>query len=318
MKISSQNRAYYFIQDFFRLVFCSILFLSFNLYANEQKTRISVLYPESSKSSEALYQTIIKGMKTDQSSTLLIHQFKTKQNIQSIEVLVNNDNSQLLVLLGTAGANLSKKLSLNIPIVTGAHMLMQNNQSGISLSADPQQLFSALTKIRPSIKKINVIYNQKNNGWLIEKAKNAAEIFNLEVVAIPSEKIKYSAKELKKITANINPKTEAIWLPYDPIVPTKHLLPDLLKNAWNKNLIIFSGNPYHVQQGTLFALFPDYTRLGKQLIDLCYKGIAKQDTKTPQASIYLNSAINIRTASHLGIHLSNDEKENYQMIFPKN
>lgn len=295
-----------------------------NLAANEQNIKISVVYPDSSKRAEVLYKTIIKGMSFNKSITLSVHPFSAKQDALAIQQLIINDQSALLVLLGTKAVNLRHQFSLNIPIITGAHMLIKNNQLGISLSADPQQLFSQLKTVQPMIKKVNVIYSEENNGWLIEYAKIAAKSYNIEVNAIQSQKIQNSGAELKKIIKQIDAKTEAIWLPYDPIVPTKKLLPELLKNAWNKNLLVFSGNPYHVQQGTLFALFPNYNQLGKQLVELSLQSLNQkyrlnqQSNLAPQPSKYLNSAINIRTASHLGIHLSNEEKENYQMIFPKN
>lgn len=101
------------------------------------------------------------------------------------------------------------------------------------------------------------------------------------------------------------------------VLPIKPLLPELLKKSWQKNLIIFNGNPYHVQQGVLFAMFPNYSKLGQQLIDLAIRKIDKNGSICFETSQYLNSAINTRTVSYLGVVLPSSEKRSYKMLFPK-
>jgi len=109
---------------------------------------------------------------------------------------------------------------------------------------------------------------------------------------------------------------DAIWLVLDPVVPVKALLPELLKVAWKKRLVVFSGNPYHVKRGTLFALYPDYSGLGHQLIDLVLLEIKSGVAVRHQVSRSLNSAINVRTASHLGAKTKNIDASSFSLIFP--
>ncbi len=280
--------------------------------------RIGVLYPQSSKRASQLYKTIIQSMQKHRKIKLFSRQLSADDKNENIQQWVRDKKIQALILLGKKGLQFSLKLTLTIPVLSGAHMETLPGQSAVTLRADPLQLFDKLKKLKPKISTIHVVYNEKNSGWLIRKAKSAARKMGLKINATETNTLQASAQALKTLVKNIDADREAIWLPYDPILPVKPLLPDLLKQSWQKNLIIFSGNPYHVQQGVLFALFPDYSKLGEQLVDLALNKIHKNGSVMVEVSQYLNSAINIRTATHLGILLSSVDKDNYKMVFPKN
>ncbi len=280
--------------------------------------RIAVLYPEAGKRANQLYITIIKSMREHSTAQIQTRTFSANENPADIQQWLSDEKTQLVILLGKKGLKFSTQLSLDIPMLTGAHMAIKANQSSVSLTADPQQLFKQLKKLQPNIKTVNVIYNETNSGWLMKQAQLAANKNQLTLNAIQADDMQASGPALKSLIHSLNPGEDAIWLPFDPILPVKPLLPDLLKKSWDKNLVIFSGNPYHVQQGTLFALFPDYTKLGPQLIDFALKKLKSTEKIYFEPSRYLNSAINVRTASHLGIQISSLQKDNYKMVFPKN
>ncbi len=295
---------------------CLLILITTPLQAISEQ-RIAVLYPEASSRASQLYNTIIKSMKQRNNVQIHSRAFSTDDSIADIQQWLADEKSQAVVLLGKKGMQFGTKLSLNIPIISGAHMQVQPNQSSVSLNADPQQLFEKLKKLQPDIKTVHVIYNDANSGWLIKQAQAAAHKNNIILNAIQANSMQDSGQALKQLVQKLDARKDAIWLPYDPILPVKPLLPDLLRKSWDKNLIIFSGNPYHVQQGTLFALFPDYSKLGPQLIGLALNKLKKTDTIYFEPSRYLNSAINVRTASHLGIQVSSVQRENYKMVFPK-
>lgn len=281
------------------------------------KPRIAVLYPEAGKRASQLYSSIIRSMQKNKLVQIQTRTFTSEPNTDEIQQWLADKKVQAVILLGKKGMNFASKLTLNIPIISGAHIQVQANQSSVSLTADPQQLFKKLKKLQPAIKNIHVIYNEKNSGWLIKQAQQAARKHHIKLNAIQADNMQASGPALRHLALSLNAREDAIWLPYDPVLPIKPLLPDLLRKAWDKNIVIFSSNPYHVQQGTLFALFPDYSKLGTQLIEFTFKKLKSGDKKTLEPSRYLNSAINIRTASHLGIQLSSLQKRNYKMVFPR-
>jgi ABC-type uncharacterized transport system substrate-binding protein len=300
-----------FVRGFILPVFCT-----FSLVANSNQ-RIAVVYPESSARVNQMYSRIITNMQQHDSVDIQSRSFSIKDSAPDIQQWISEQKSQAVIFLGKKGLRFSLKLSLDIPVITGAHVGVLSSRSAVSLTAEPEQLFHQLKSLKPNIKTVYVIYNETNSGWLIKKAKLAAKKNQLKLNAIETDTIQASGLALKNTLQNIDTHNSAIWLPHDPILPIKPLLPDLLKKSWQSNLILFSSNPYHVQQGVLFALFPDYSKLGKQLLDLALNKINNNSPVQFQASRYLNSAINIRTASHLGIQLSNVQKKHYKMVFPK-
>lgn len=92
-------------------------------------------------------------------------------------------------------------------------------------------------------------------------------------------------------------------------------MPMILAEAWNKQLVIISNNPGHVSKGALFSLYPDNTGLGESLAEL-----AKTTATTQRDNVSLlrnvQSAVNIRTAEHLGIHFNNQDKRSFSLLFP--
>ena len=274
-----------------------------------------MLYPESGSRVSQLYKSIILGM---QNNGVSIQSRKLTANASAddIQQWLNDQGSKAVILLGKQGQEFSRQLDVAIPVVTGAHVGVQADRSAVTLAADPQQLLRLLKQLKPDIRRVHVIYNKANSGWLIAKARRAAKKSRIRLNAIEADSMLASGQALKQVINQAEASRDAIWLPLDPILPVKPLLPELLKTAWEKNLIIFSGNPYHVQQGTLFALYPDYTELGRQLIELALREIKKNGQARHEPSRYLKSAINTRTASHLGIHVGSQKIKSFNMVFP--
>lgn len=280
-----------------------------------QPVRIAVLYPESSSRVSQIYESIIRGMQQN-GVELSSRELRRDASASDIQQWLNGQKSQAIILLGKQGLQFSEKLHVAIPVITGAHVGVKADRSAVTLAADPAQLLRMLKKLKPDIRRVNVIYNEDNSGWLIGRARIAAKRVGFRLNAVKADSIRESGLALKQIIQQAKPGLDAIWLPLDPVFPVKLLLPELLKTAWDKDLVIFSGNPYHVQQGTLFALYPDYNDLGRQLVELALYEINKTGAVHHEPSRYLKSAINLRTAAHLGIRTKNINVDAFNLIFP--
>ena len=278
-------------------------------------SRIAVLYPEAKGRVAQLYATIIKGMQADGVSIQSRALSADTQN-DDINKWLWEEGSQAVIMLGKQGQRFSQQLNLDIPVITGAHVSIQADRSAVTLAADPEQLLSVLKQLEPGIRRVHVIYSETNSGWLIERARRDARKKGIELNAIRADTIQASGQALRDVLESATAQGDAIWLQLDPVLPIKPLLPEMLKVAWEKNLIIFSGNPYHVQQGILFALYPDYKQLGRQLVELSMHKISKKGQARHEPSRYLKSAINTRTASHLGIQVSNSTINDFNLVFP--
>ena len=134
----------------------------------------------------------------------------------------------------------------------------------------------------------------------------------------------YKAQNLRKavgyyrqIFSQADGRSDALWLPQDPTtVEDSSILPLVLQDSWNNNLAVFSSNFGYVQRGVLFSLYPDNAGLGKSLAtlaqDMLTLGENGRHGLMPLRDV--QSAVNSRTAKHLGIDTS--RLKNFDKLFP--
>jgi hypothetical protein len=72
-----------------------------------------------------------------------------------------------------------------------------------------------------------------------------------------------------------------------------------------------------VAKGALFALYPDYPAMGRQLVERAKRQAARPSLSGPEASEHLRGAFNTRTASHLGIAPSGRVLNSFDRTFPE-
>jgi len=283
----------------------------------EQSINVSVLYPDTSVTHSRLYQTIIDGMVTDSNINIMRKGFGKNTPVNDIHKLITDNNSHAAIILGKQGRELSQKLNIDIPVITGGHILADKDRASVSLAADPARLFQMLKQLQPDTQRVIVIHSAINTGWMIKQAEVAAKEMGLQLLKHNLEHREDISVLFKSILNEARSGRDAIWLPLDPAIPTREILPHLLKMAWEKNLTVFSNNPVDVKKGILFAMYPDYSNMGKQLLELVRTRLQNRDNASPEASRYLNAALNTRTASHLGISVDKQLQSNIKLIFPR-
>lgn len=285
--------------------------------AARAETRIGVLYPESTPAFAKLYQIIISGMEQVSDARVQSRAVSEKDSLGSLKAWLATNQSQVVICLGDVPASLSAPLAGDIPLIRGGAALNDNNTPGVSLASSPNQLFSRLKLLKPDVERVFVVYKPQATGWLLAAGKAAARDHGLELIASPSEDIQQAAAAFARILQQARPGKDAIWLTLDPVVPVNVLLPVLLREAWDKQLVLFSNNPLDVSKGALFALYPDYPAMGKQLAERAKRQLGKNPPASPEASEYLNGALNSRTASHLDIGLTGRQQQAFQRVYPE-
>ncbi|MEN6586196.1 MAG: ABC transporter substrate binding protein [Sulfuricella sp.] len=281
------------------------------------ETRIGVLYPESTPAFQKLYQTITSGMGQAADVRVQSRAVSEKDSVDKVKSWLASGQCQVVISLGNLPAALTGPLAADLPLIYGAGALNDNNIPGVSLASSPDKLFSKLKQLKPDVERVYVVYRPQATGWLLSAGKAAARERGLELIATPSDDIQQAGAAFAQILQQTRPGKDAIWLTLDPVVPLNQMLPVLLREAWDKQLVLFSNNPLDVSKGALFALYPDYTAMGRQLAERAKKQLGKNPLSSPEASEHLNSALNTRTASHLGIVLSNQLQQSFQQFYPE-
>lgn len=286
------------------------------------ESEVAVLYPDVREPYRSVFLEIVNGVEEGLGASVAQYAVPDRLDPQGLSAWISSTSPKVVIALGTRALYAAK--TLNPPdggIIVGAVMSEPegaNGFSGISLTPDPHALFDRLRQLSPSVRQVSVIYSPHQNAWLIDLARDAAKARGLKLEAFPTRNLREAAATYREILRRAGP-TDAIWLPQDPItVDEQAILSSILKEAWDRNVVVFSSNPAHVRRGALFSLFPDNSGLGRSLARMArerlYRPGAAQSGMTPLHDLLI--AVNVRTAEHLGLSFSARELRRFDLVFP--
>jgi putative ABC transport system substrate-binding protein len=279
--------------------------------------RVAVLYPNLTGSYRQIFDNIIEGIQKTPGVTVLSQAVPNNPDPNAVGAWLARERADAVIALGQRGYELAKKLPTARPIVVGAALFSPNGVSGISLAANPAQFFQRLGTLTPPVERVFVVYSERNSGWLIPLAVQAAERYGIELVALPAEDMRGAVRHYHNILQEVRDLRDAIWLPLDNVAPDKTILPLVLEAAWKKRLVVFSNNPSHVQKGALFSLFPDHHAMGRRLAEMALQRIGSEDFSPGVVPLdELKVAVNLRTASHLGMLYAPGVRRSFALVFP--
>ena len=296
-------------------LFCLILILPASPAWAEEN--ISILYPEVSAPYDAIFNKIIAGIGSQQ--TLQIHplSLKKEDSESRLKKHLIKTNPKAIIALGKRGTLAAENLQSKLPTVYGALPYIPDGKTGISLSADPQQQFKTLKSIAPQITTLSVVFSPAANTWLISLAEAAAKQYGLTLKTFPVENLREAMLQYREILRTSSNKTDAIWLPLDPVSANdKVVLPMLLQEAWDRDLVIFSSKPTDVQRGVLFSMYADNFGMGQDLANLLVKRLRGETVPPVSPVTTLLIAVNLRTAAHLGFNFTPQQQRRFDLTFP--
>jgi putative ABC transport system substrate-binding protein len=284
---------------------------------------VAIVYPEVRAPYRAIFLEIARGIEQELGTTAN-HYLLTDRRYPIDDLIGNMKNAQIdvVVTLGRAGLAVAKPLSAAFPVVIGATMIrpdeVPRGLSGISLTPAPEALFLHLKRLAPDTQDVTVIYDPQQTAWEIDYATRAAREVGFNLIARPSENLRSSSELLQHVLIQIKDNSIALWLPRDnDAMDEQSLLSEVLKQAWDKNFVVFSSNLDHVRKGALFSLYPDNFGMGRSLARLAVqklqRGASSNETIKPLTDLLV--AVNMRTAEHLGLHFSNQTQREFAMVF---
>jgi putative ABC transport system substrate-binding protein len=126
-------------------------------------------------------------------------------------------------------------------------------------------------------------------------------------------------RRYQEVLGALNPKRDALWLPQDTTtVDESAVMPLVLRESWDRNLLVFSSNVGHVRRGVLFSLFPDNVEIGRFLASAAMTSLQAGGTppRGIQALKQVRTAVNTRTADHLRLDLRASQQR-IHLVFPE-
>ncbi len=281
--------------------------------------KIAVIYPDVAEPYRSAFSLIIDGIEDTVRSRVASFPVGADVNPKVLADELRRREIRVVITLGRNSLKLLSGLESELGVVAGGVVNLPEaearNLSVFSLSPDPALLFDRLKVLLPHAKKVYVVYDPRQNAWLIRLASDAAKSRGLELVALEASDIKTAARYYQEYFASADPKKDALWLPQDATtVEETSILPMILDEGWKRAFPIFSSNLAHVRRGALFALYPNNFQLGRSLAGAALgKGSANAESRTAPLRDVL-SAINVRTADHLGIAYKS--QQGFDTTFP--
>lgn len=291
-----------------------------------QTPATAVIYPDIREPFRSVFMNIIKGISDSLGGNIETRALSSTATTAEVLAWARQINPRTVVTLGNQAYTMADALSREVPVVIGAINvspgLLSGPHYGISLNPDPASLFQRLKIIAPGVKRVLVVYQREQDGWMIEKAAKPAQELGIALQASAVETLSEAANKYREILNNQAIETDALWLPQDSAVMDEQaMLPVILKEAWDKRLIVFSSNPSFVKRGVLFALYPDNYNMGRSLGDMARRIQAPGYRDDPGAQRMeslrdLLIAFNVRTAAHLGIKYTRGDLNGFDLVFP--
>lgn len=262
---------------------------------------LTVVYPQVKAPYNEIFEQIIRGIEHQQQDGLQLYPLDGKSPLENTAKELSRDPSNLVIALGKSGYQVAQKIQQTNNVVVSALPLQPAGLAGISLLTDPKVLFTSLKMLAPAIKKVHVVYSDPSR-WMIQIAVAQASDFGIEVIAEEVKDLKDAVKTYQDLLQNIDPASNAVWLPFDAITANEQvILPQVLELAWERNIVLFSSKPEHAKRGALFSTFPDHFELGRELVILVQQLQQGKAAATVVPLQQVQLAVNLRTAAHLGM-----------------
>lgn len=284
---------------------------------------IAVLYPDIGEPYRSVFSKIIEGIEENSQSKVSSYAVGNNFNVQSISDELKRQDIRIVIALGRNGLKAASALDKEIGVVAGGVISAPEselrNGTILSLAPDPALLFARLKALSPKTQRVFVVFEARQNAWLIKLAREAARNQGIELVAQEAGDLKTALGIYQNIFASADARRDAVWLPQDSTTVDESLvLPLVLQESWNKGVPVFSSNVSHVKRGALFALYPNNMELGRNLAASAI-GMANGNQATrgvlPLRDVL--TAFNTRTASHLGLAPSSAQQKGFDLLFPE-
>ncbi|WP_373986854.1 ABC transporter substrate-binding protein [Duganella sp. BuS-21] len=291
------------------------------LQASLNKGSIAVVYPNVEEPFRSAFLAMIQGIEDRIKFKVRAYPVDPKADTVELNSTLKRSGTKVVIALGRQGLNATAGFDREISVLAGGVLLLSESENvmGISMTPDPAMLFSRLRVLLPELRRIVVVYNPQKSDWLIRLAREAARAQNIELSAHVAGDLASAAKLYSQLIASADNRHDAIWLPHDSTtVEESTILPLVLRESWNSNLPLFSSNVLHVKKGALFAMLPDNVELGRTLAASAMGVIAGEVRRRPLVPLReLQTAINLRTASHIGLNLGALQQRSFDFVYPQ-
>lgn len=281
---------------------------------------LSVLFPEVREPYRSVLEEIITGIQ--EGSRWSVHRVSITEPIEpAIKSIRRSGVCDGVVGLGREGFEAAMAFVGKRPVIAGAVVIAPGDISAVptvSLVPDARELFERLVHFIPRIRSVTVVVDPTQNRLMIEQASRDAEAMGLELEILEAKSLRKAMVAYRDVLDHLDPDSEALWLLQDSTtVDRRNVLPFVLKRAWIRGIAVFSSQPAYVKNGVLFSVYPDNLELGRRLGELARQCVVESCTPNRVMPLRsLRTAVNLRTADHLGLEIDPRRDHYVDLTFP--
>ena len=287
------------------------------------KGGIAVIYPDLGEPYHSIFANIIEGIEEKAKVRVRHYPIGPNADTADLNIQLKRNGTKVVIALGRQGLQTASSLDRDIAVVVGGVLSVSEvdnrHMTGVSLTPDPALLFARLKSLLSGVKRVMVVYDPQRNDWLIKLARDAAKAQGLELVAYEARDLASAARLYETAFAAADNRRDAVWLPQDATtVDEGTILPLVLKESWNRGVPVFSSSFLHVKKGALFALYPNNVELGRSLANSALSVLAGDPGKRGVLPLRdVHTAVNLRTANHVGLTIGYQQQRTFDSIFPE-
>lgn len=195
-------------------------------------------------------------------------------------------------------------------MVLNPEKITDSNESvcGISLDIPSNIMMQIFSRAFPSLSRIGLLYDPKNNSEFVRLATAEAAIQDLNIIPIEIS----MRKEIPSVLKANWGKIDALWLIPDRTIITESLVRYIIKEAISNGVAVFGYNRFFYKNGAALCYILDYAEIGKKTAQLSMAMLngALCEKLMPAYEIWYNP----RILKILGIDMAMDSSSNIKII----
>jgi len=260
------------------------------------------------------YEESVKGFrKLLQDSGLAlsveVHQLKGDESRAHAAARTAADRkSSLLFAVGTLAVQAARREASSIPLVAGmiltaGELKNAGNATGVVLELPLETEMEWMRRLLPEIRTVGVLYSPALNQSRVSEAARVASQYGL---VLQSRRID-SPRDLPSELERLASQADVLWGITDPVILNPQTAQPLLLFSFRNRIPFIGVSRSWVKAGALYALERDFNDIGMQCGELALR-ILRGETAgdiPPAAPRKLGYALNLKTARHMKIELSN-------------
>lgn len=277
---------------------------------------LTVLFPDIGEPYRKVFNEIVQGIEEYPGVRVQAIAVGSGTDLGELQAALKRSGPRAVIALGRQGLKAAGGLDPGIVVAGGIASAPDTERwRGISLAPDPALLFAQLRTLVPGARRVFAVFNPQQSAAMMRLAREAARSQGLELNGLEAVDLASAVRRYESAFASADGRRDAVWLPQDSVAADEGtVLPLVLRESWERGVPLFSSSMLHVKKGVLFALYPNNVGLGRDLAALALGSEPRAPGLTPLRAVRL--AFNIRTASHIGLHVDAEQQRSFSAVFP--